>query len=74
LMARMGQDVASSAMVLTREQAIATQNNDQREQLSGVSLDEEMLNLIKYQMAYNAAGRLSKTVSDMMDILIHLGQ
>ncbi len=73
-MAKMGQDVASSATVLTREQATATQNNSQREMLSGVSLDEEMLNLIKYQMAYNAAGRVTKIVSDMMDTLIALGQ
>jgi len=73
-MARMGQDVSSAGQTLTREQAIANQQNDQREQLSGVSLDEEMLNLIKYQMAYNAAGRITKTVSDMMDILINLGR
>jgi flagellar hook-associated protein 1 FlgK len=73
-MANMGQDVASSSTILTREQAIATQNNDQRESLSGVSLDEEMLNLIKYQMAYNAASRVTKIVSDMMDTLIALGK
>lgn len=72
--ARVGQDVFNSATNLTREQAIATQKNNQREQLSGVSLDEEMLNLIKYQMAYNAASRMTKTISDMMDILINLGQ
>lgn len=73
-MARMGQDVASSSTTLEREKTIATQQNDQREQLSGVSLDEEMLNLIKYQMAYNAAGRVTKTVAEMMDTLISLGQ
>ncbi len=73
-MARMGQDAANSALVLDREQTIANQHDNQREQLSGVSLDEEMLDLIKYQMAYNAAGRITKTVSDMMDILINMGQ
>jgi len=73
-MAKIGQDVANSATVLDSETTIAAQNTEQREQLSGVSLDEEMLNLIKYQMAYNAASRLTKTVSDMMDVLINLGQ
>ncbi|MEN6621127.1 MAG: flagellar hook-associated protein FlgK [Smithella sp.] len=72
--AKVGQDASSSSTDLDREKAIATQNNTQREQLSGVSLDEEMLNLIKYQMAYNAASRMTKTISDMMDILINLGQ
>jgi flagellar hook-associated protein 1 FlgK len=73
-MSRMGQDVSMSSTTLDRETAIATQQNNQREQISGVSLDEEMMNLIKYQMAYNAAGRLTKTVSEMMDTLISLGQ
>jgi flagellar hook-associated protein 1 FlgK len=46
---------------------------NQREAVSGVSLDEEMLNLIKYQAAYNAAGRLCATVNTMMGTLINLG-
>jgi flagellar hook-associated protein 1 len=72
--AKMGQDVASSSTSFDRETAIHNQLSDQREQLSGVSLDEEMMNLIKYQMAYNAAGRLTTTISDLMDVLIKLGQ
>lgn len=73
-MAKVGQDVASSATILEREEAIAAQKNTQRETLSGVSLDEEMLNLIKYQMAYNAASRVTSIVSEMMDTLITLGR
>lgn len=73
-MAKIGQDASSSAYVLDREKTIANQQINQREQLSGVSLDEEMLNLIKFQMAYNASGRITKAISDMMDILINLGR
>jgi flagellar hook-associated protein 1 len=72
--ANMGQDVANAAQALDRETSIFNQQTDQREQLSGVSLDEEMINLIKYQMAYGAAGRMVKAVSDMMDLLINLGR
>ena len=53
---------------------IATQNKNQREELSGVSLDEEMLNLIKYQMAYNAASRVTGIVSELMDTMIAIGK
>jgi len=70
----MGQDIVNVDRQLESETAILNQQSDQREQLSGVSLDEEMINLIKYQMAYGAAGRMTKTVSDMMDLLINLGQ
>ncbi|HQL00894.1 MAG TPA: flagellar hook-associated protein FlgK [Smithellaceae bacterium] len=70
----MGQDVVNASRALDRETTILNQQTNQREQLSGVSLDEEMINLIKYQMAYSAAGRMTKTVSEMMDIIINLGQ
>ena len=73
-MARVGQDVAGSATALEREQTIAAQNSAQREALSGVSLDEEMLNLIKYQMAYNAASRVTGIVSELMDTLMSIGK
>ena len=70
----MGQDVVNVSHRLESETAILNQQKDQREQVSGVSLDEEMINLIKFQMAYGAAGRMTKTVSEMMDQLINLGQ
>lgn len=72
--ANMGQDLVNVSNSLERETTIINQQSDQREQLSGVSVDEEMLNLIKYQMAYNAAGRMTKTISEMMDLLINMGR
>jgi flagellar hook-associated protein 1 FlgK len=47
---------------------------DRRSQVSGVSLDEEMTNLVKFQHAYTAAGRAMTTLNDMLDTLVHLGQ
>lgn len=44
---------------------VTTQMNEMRDATSGVSLDEEMANLIKYQHAYSAAARLI-TMSDEM--------
>ena len=41
-----------------------------RESFSGVSLDEEMSNMLKYQHAYNAAGRFMTTIDDMLNKLI----
>ncbi|MDB5749380.1 MAG: flagellar hook-associated protein FlgK [Massilia sp.] len=41
--------------------------------VSGVNLDEEATNLLKYQQAYQAAGKLMKTASDMFDVLLSLG-
>lgn len=40
--------------------------------LSGVSLDEELSNLIKYQQAYSAGARLLNTVNQLYDTLLSI--
>ncbi len=42
----------------------------QRESASGVSLDEEMTNMIRYQQGYNAAARLITTMDEMVRTVI----
>ncbi|TDT68075.1 flagellar hook-associated protein 1 FlgK [Hypnocyclicus thermotrophus] len=42
-----------------------------REAVVGVSLDEEMANMIKYQHGYDAAAKYITTVNEMMDTLIN---
>ena len=44
---------------------------DQAESVSGVSLDDEMLNLVQYQHAYNAAAQFLSIVDQMLDTLIN---
>lgn len=46
------------------------QLNLRKESVSGVSLDEEMTNLIKYQHAYQAASILVNTIDGMLETLI----
>ena len=73
LISRVGQDVVNAQNSLDHQTSVMNQLENQRDAVSGVSLDEEMLNLIKYQAAYNAAGRLVATVNTMMGTLINLG-
>ena len=47
---------------------------DRRSQVSGVSLDEEMTNLVKFQHAYAAAGRAMSTLNSMLDTLVNMVQ
>ena len=44
---------------------------NQRESVSGVSLDEEMTNMIKYQHAYAAAARVITAMDEMLDVLVN---
>ncbi|HEX2964354.1 MAG TPA: flagellar hook-associated protein FlgK [Syntrophorhabdaceae bacterium] len=46
----------------------------QRDSVSGVSIDEEMSNLIKYQYAYQAAARLINVADTMMNTLLEIGR
>ena len=41
-----------------------------REGASGVNLDEEMVQLMRYQRAYQGAARLISVIDDMLETLI----
>ncbi len=44
--------------------------DNQRLQVTGVSTDEELTTMIKYQNAYNACSRYIQVISDMLDTLV----
>jgi len=45
--------------------------NNQRTAVAGVSLDEEMVGLVKYNHAYNGAARVITAMDDLLDRLIN---
>ena len=59
----------SSQTILKQQEGIMLQLNTQRESISGVSLDEEMINLIKFQQAYAASARMVTVIEEMFDVL-----
>lgn len=50
---------------------LAEQVDTLKQSVSGVSLDEEMTNLVKFQQAYNASARFMTTFDEMLDKLIN---
>jgi flagellar hook-associated protein 1 FlgK len=48
------------------------QLDNYRESISGVSLDEEMINLIKFQNAYTAAAKLVSTADELLQTVIQM--
>ena len=50
---------------------LQTAVGNQRTSVSGVDEDEEALNLIKYQNAYNLASKVISVMSEMYDKLIN---
>jgi len=44
---------------------------DQRSEISGVSLDEETTNLIQFQHAYQANAKMISTIDELLDVVIN---
>lgn len=53
------------------EQTMTDNLQIQRQSVSGVSMDEELADMIRFQQAYNAAARNMTTVDEMLDRVIN---
>ncbi|MDP3429746.1 MAG: flagellar basal body rod C-terminal domain-containing protein, partial [Desulfomicrobium sp.] len=72
LVAKAGSDTQSSKFNFEYQQALANDLRARQESVSGVNLDEEMTNLIKFQHAYTAAAKLITTAESMLQVLLGL--
>ena len=59
----------SAQAILRQQEGGMLQLNSRRESISGVSIDEEMIKMIKFQQAYNASARMISMVDEMLDTL-----
>jgi flagellar hook-associated protein 1 len=64
--------VSSAQSKLDAGEVILDSLTSQRESLSGVSLDEEAINMITYQRAYEGAAQYMRVVNDMLQELLTL--
>ena len=62
-------DILSQAQSTVVSQALQAQQS-----MSGVNLDEEAANLLRYQQAYQAAGRMIQVAQSLFDTLLQLGR
>jgi flagellar hook-associated protein 1 FlgK len=67
-----GNEVLISDAYYNHQSNMLAQLENQRESVSGVSLDEEMINLIKFQNAYTAAAKLITTADEMMQTVLQM--
>ncbi|MDR0301792.1 MAG: flagellar hook-associated protein FlgK [Treponema sp.] len=60
-----------SGMAKETENRIMKYLTDWRRSISGVNMDEELANMIRYQQGYNAAARFITTVNSLLDTIIN---
>jgi flagellar hook-associated protein 1 len=66
--------IKSESIIRSREynEVVVNKLTETRNNLSAVSIDEEMTNLIKFQHAYSAAAKLISTADEMMQTILAL--
>lgn len=71
--AQLGSEIQQATTQGTTQDSVVQQLQAQRQNVSGVSLDEEAANLIQFQRAYQAAARIVNVVDEMTQTAINLG-
>lgn len=71
LVSRVGHDTSVSESSATASGALRNTIENRKLSVAGVSLDEEMTNMIRFQRAYQASSRTMSAMDEMLDVLIN---
>ncbi|WP_024832774.1 flagellar hook-associated protein FlgK [Ruminiclostridium josui] len=71
LVAGMGIDAQQAETFAKTQEALVKQVDNRRMSVSGVNLNEEMTNMVRFQQSYNAAARMIVTMGEIYDTLIN---
>jgi flagellar hook-associated protein 1 len=71
VVARLGVQSGEAQRMVKNQETLLSSFEQTRESVSGVSLDEEMANLIQYQHAYQANAKIIATVDELLDVVIN---
>lgn len=70
--AALGQNLNTVNDLLANQNIVETMLRRQRDSVSGVSLDEEMTDLLRFQRAYQASAKLISAVDEMLEIVMSI--
>jgi flagellar hook-associated protein 1 len=69
--AQVGSNTREADRQEANAQVLTDAVENRRQSVSGVSLDEEMSNLVRFQRSYQASARAMSTLDEMLDVLIN---
>ena len=73
LVSTIGNSAQQTNVMATSQSALVTQATQAQQSLSGVNLDEEAANLLRYQQAYQAAGKMIQIASTLFQTILSIG-
>jgi flagellar hook-associated protein 1 FlgK len=68
---QVGSNVNDAERQQANAQVLTGSVEDRRQSVAGVSMDEEMSNMVRFQRAYQASARAMSTMDEMLDVLIN---
>lgn len=68
---KLGVQAQEAKRIVKNQQSLLDSFTESRLSISGVSLDEEMANLIQFQHAYQANAKIISTVDQLLDVIIN---
>ena len=74
LVGDVGFDTSAATNTLNAQNQLLDQMQAERDSVSGVNIDEEMVNMLQFQQSYEAAARFISVAQQMTDTLINLGR
>jgi len=57
--------------MVTNQEALLNQLETRKDSVSGVSIDEEMTNMIQFQRAYEANAKMISVIDDLLDTVVN---
>jgi flagellar hook-associated protein 1 FlgK len=71
LVADLGEKTSAAKIKFEGQTKLIANLDQRRESVCGVSLDEEMTNMVRFQHGYNAAARIISTMDQMLDVIVN---
>jgi flagellar hook-associated protein 1 FlgK len=72
VVSKIGQGAAAQNTIAEGAQAYVQSLTSQKEQYSGVSLDEETIKIMEFQRSYQSAARLISTIDQLFGVLLNI--
>lgn len=70
MVTRVGGELASASDRSSDQETVQDLLLSRRDSISGVSLDEEMADLLRYQRAFEASARVMRTIDEMLELVV----
>ena len=74
VVSQVGTKTAEVDTIGKSQQALADQTEAARQSVSGVNLDEEAANMLRYQQAYQASAKMIDIAGKLFDEILSLGR